>query len=169
MSKITVTKEQVLANMQDVQVQTIIEFDKPTTHVAIRMLNGFVIREATTCVDPANYDEEVGKQICLEKLEDKIWFLLGYQLQEQVHNSQDPLKATAYQMMSADYKERFKAEYNQLKIRFDRLHAMCEKWDNNELSFTPTCPREMYHEQLAEMDALLTTLQKRAELENVEL
>ena len=78
---ITVTKEDVLANMQDVIVRTVIEFDKPCTYVTVRMKNGFTLRESTTCVDPANYNEEIGKEICLRKIEDKVWFLLGYALQ----------------------------------------------------------------------------------------
>lgn len=83
MNSNSVTKEQVLANMQDVLVRTETEFGKPVTYVTVRMQNDFTLRESTTCVDPANYDEEIGKKICLEKIEDKIWFLLGYQLQEQ--------------------------------------------------------------------------------------
>ena len=83
MNNNSVTKEQVLANMQDVLVRTETEFGKPVTYMTVRMQNGFILRESTTCVDPINYDEEIGKKICLEKIEDKIWFLLGYQLQEQ--------------------------------------------------------------------------------------
>lgn len=84
MSNITITKEQVKENMQDVICSTAIEFDKPVTYVIVRMKNGFTLRESTTCVDPANYSEEIGKQICLEKIEDKVWFLLGFLLQEKV-------------------------------------------------------------------------------------
>ena len=46
------------------------------------MKNGFTLRESTTCVDPANYSEEIGKEICLKHIEDKIWLLLGYALQD---------------------------------------------------------------------------------------
>ncbi|MCP4141295.1 MAG: hypothetical protein GY755_13595 [Chloroflexi bacterium] len=80
---VTVNKEEVLANMQDVLVRTEVEFEKPCTYVTVKMKNGFTLRESTTCVDPANYSEEIGKQICLEKIEDKIWFLLGYALQSE--------------------------------------------------------------------------------------
>lgn len=82
MSNITITAEQVQRNMKDVLVRTEIEFDKPVTYVTVRMENGFTLRESTTCVDPANYNEEIGKQICLKKIEDKVWFLLGFLLQE---------------------------------------------------------------------------------------
>ncbi len=85
MNEIKVTQEQVNENMQDVIVRTETEFGKPVTYVTVRMKNGFTLRESTTCVDPANYDEEIGKQICLEKIEDKVWFLLGYALQEKLY------------------------------------------------------------------------------------
>ena len=85
--KNTVTIEQVKENMKDVLVRTLDDFGKPCTSVTVRMKNGFTIRESTTCVDPANYSEEIGKEICLEKIEDKIWFLLGYQLQEDLYRS----------------------------------------------------------------------------------
>ena len=84
----TVTIDDVKANMQDVIVRTLVDFDKPTTYVTVRMLNGFTIRESATCVDPDNYDEEIGKQICMKKLEDKVWFLLGYQLQESLYKQE---------------------------------------------------------------------------------
>jgi hypothetical protein len=87
MNKNTVTIEQVKENMQDVIVRTLQDFGKPCTYVTVRMKNGFTLRESTTCVDPANYDENIGKEICLKKIEDKIWFLLGYQLQEDLYRS----------------------------------------------------------------------------------
>lgn len=83
----TVTIEQVKENMQDVIVRTLQDFGKPCTYVTVRMKNGFTLRESTTCVDPANYDENIGKEICLKKIEDKVWFLLGYQLQEDLFRS----------------------------------------------------------------------------------
>lgn len=83
----TVTEEDVKANMQDVYCTTLIPFDKPVTFVEVRMKNGFTVRESTTCVDPANYSEEIGKEICLKRIEDKIWLLLGYALQEKLYQN----------------------------------------------------------------------------------
>ena len=83
-----VTIEDVKANMKDVLTRTVYEFGKPCTYVTVRMRNGFTLRESTTCVDPANYDEEIGKQICLEKIEDKIWMLLGYELQSKFNEQE---------------------------------------------------------------------------------
>lgn len=83
----TVTEEDVKANMQDVYCTTLKPFDKPVTFVEVRMKNGFTVRESTTCVDPNNYNEEIGKEICLKRIEDKIWLLLGYALQEKLYQN----------------------------------------------------------------------------------
>lgn len=79
------------------------------------------------------------------------------------------LKDTVDGMLSSDYKERFKAEYYQLEIRFNKLDSMIRKWDEGKLDFTPTCPREIYDNQLDFMYNYLTVLQNRAEIENIKL
>ena len=79
------------------------------------------------------------------------------------------LKDTVAGMQSADYKERFVAEYEQLAIRFGKLSVMCQKWDAGELNFTPTCPRELYTKQLEHMQGYLDILAERADIEGVEL
>lgn len=79
------------------------------------------------------------------------------------------LKDTISMMTSDDYKERFKAEYYQVKIRYEKLETMIEKWDADELNFVPTCPREIYDEQLAYMMNYMYILEHRAELEGIDL
>lgn len=79
------------------------------------------------------------------------------------------LKDTVELMQSEDYKERFKAEYWQLRIRFEKLKAMLEKWDKGELEFTPTCPRSLYDTQVEAMNAYLICLEARAAMEHVVL
>jgi hypothetical protein len=79
------------------------------------------------------------------------------------------LNDTAALMASADYKERFAAEYYQLETRCEKLQAMVEKWDKGELNFTPTCPRSTYDLQLRAMADYKAVLEIRAKLEGVEL
>ena len=55
-----------------------------TTCVRVVLVNGFEIIEASACVDPANYDEEMGKKICMERIGSRVWFLLGFLLQTAV-------------------------------------------------------------------------------------
>lgn len=56
-----------------------------TTVVYCVLRNGFTIVESSACVDPENYSEEIGKEICLGKIRDKIWELLGFMLQTAVN------------------------------------------------------------------------------------
>lgn len=79
------------------------------------------------------------------------------------------LSDTVEMMTSSDYKERFKAEYYQVKIRYDSLKAMCRKWDKGLLSFIPTCSRDTYTRQLAAMRGYLDILIERAAIEHIEL
>ena len=58
------------------------------------------------------------------------------------------LKDTVQMMQSEDYKERFKAEYLQNVIRYQKLKGMLQKWDNGELNFNPSCPRSTYNMQI---------------------
>lgn len=58
--------------------------DKVTV-VRATLRNGFELVESSACVSPENYDEELGAKICMEKIEDKVWFLLGFLLQTGVN------------------------------------------------------------------------------------
>ena len=79
------------------------------------------------------------------------------------------LTDTAELMSSSDYKDRFKAEYGQVAIRCKKLKAMLEKWDKEELNFTPTCPRSLYEFQVRTMEDYIAILQARAVIEGVAL
>lgn len=50
-----------------------------TTVLAAHFPNGFTIVESSGCIDPANYDLKVGKELCMGKIEDRLWQLLGWE------------------------------------------------------------------------------------------
>ena len=79
------------------------------------------------------------------------------------------LADTVEMMNSSDYKERFKAEYAQLVIRYYGLRNMLEKWDNGTLEFEPTCPRSTYNLQIEAMVNYIAVLEARAVMEDVDL
>ena len=56
-----------------------------TTVVRAVLRNGFEIVESSSCVSKENYSVDLGTQICMKKIKDKIWFLLGFLLQTAVH------------------------------------------------------------------------------------
>lgn len=79
------------------------------------------------------------------------------------------LPQTALGMISNDYKERFKAEYYQAKIRYDKLHAMTIKYEAGTLNFTPSCSLELLKEQKSYMGNYIRILEIRAEIEGITL
>ena len=79
------------------------------------------------------------------------------------------LKDTISLMTSEDYKERFKAEYIQIVVRYKKLKAMLDKWDNGKLDFSPTCPRSTYNIQVKAMTDYIAVLEARAVMEGIEL
>lgn len=78
-------------------------------------------------------------------------------------------KDTVDMMLSEDYKERFKAEYYQTKIRYDKLHSMLVKYDAGTLGFELTCPVSTLRIQKSHMGNYLNSLEIRAEIEGIEL
>lgn len=79
------------------------------------------------------------------------------------------LNDTCEMMNSADYKERFRAEYMQLVIRYGKLKTMLDNWDSGNLNFTPTCPRSTYNIQIRAMADYIAVLEARAVMEGVDL
>ena len=76
---------------------------------------------------------------------------------------------TVDMMSSPDFKERFKAEYYQLKIRADSLNNMLIKMLTNNLDFKPKCSFDLLNAQLRAMDLYMNYLEDRAEIEGIEL
>jgi hypothetical protein len=79
------------------------------------------------------------------------------------------LNETIEMMNSADYKDRFRAEYLQLKIRMEGLSAMLKKYKAGTLNFTPSCSYDLLNAQFKSMDLYASFLEERAEIENIDL
>ena len=67
-------------------------------------------------------------------------------------------------MTSDDYKDRFRAEYQQTKIRYDKLHKMLIKYDAGTLPFE-LVNISVLRNQAAAMGRYLYILETRAEIE----
>ena len=79
------------------------------------------------------------------------------------------LRDTVEMMNSADYKERFKAEYYQLDARIYKLTGMVSNYQMGTLDFTPSCPLAILEAQLNAMQIYAYTLRERAEIEGIKL
>lgn len=79
----TITEEYIADIMENSDFEVSTVFDKCTV-VSCRLPNGFVITESSACVSPKNYDEDMGAEICFDKIADRIWELEAYRLQQQL-------------------------------------------------------------------------------------
>lgn len=79
------------------------------------------------------------------------------------------LKDTIVMMTSSDFKERFRAEYFQLKNRIEGLSNMLDKYRHNQLDFSPKCSVKLLDGQLNAMKSYMTHLTERAKIEGVDL
>lgn len=57
------------------------QVDPKTTLLKIELKTGFVLYETSACVDPANYFDALGAEYAMKKINDKIWFAMGFILQ----------------------------------------------------------------------------------------
>jgi hypothetical protein len=79
------------------------------------------------------------------------------------------LKETFDMMTSPNYKDRFKGEYLQLRIRIKGLKTMLEKYKAGTLPFKPTCSYELLTKQLNTMELYVMCLEERAKIEDIDL
>ena len=101
--------------------------------------------------------------------------------EKSVRRSDNPLFDTVEGMLSPDYKERFRAEYIQTKIRYERLKAFNTKieaafrteCERPEVKKAPMpshdCPTDLLREQQEVMGHYLHILEIRAVIEGVDL
>lgn len=73
-----VTKEMVDRFMGPLKV---FQIDEKTTLVVTETATGFRQHEVSSCVDPKNYDEEIGKEVGRKRIEDTLWKCLGFVVQ----------------------------------------------------------------------------------------
>lgn len=85
MEPITVTQEDVDNFLNACGVQEHVFWDKELL-VSYKAANGFTISGRAACVHPDNFNLEIGRQIAKKRVEDTVWLLLGYQLQQELFN-----------------------------------------------------------------------------------
>ena len=83
------------------------------------------------------------------------------------------LKETVEKMTSTDYKERFVAEYQQTKIRYEKLKHFCDVIEASKIAKTEEpkhdCPLQLLREQQTVMGQYLHILELRSVIENIDL
>ena len=58
--------------------------DGVTTICQLILKNGFSVLGSSACVDPANFNLQMGRDIAFKNAQDKVWQLEGYLLKEEM-------------------------------------------------------------------------------------
>lgn len=53
--------------------------------IVAELPNGFTVVGESACVDPANYDEQIGFDLAVEHIKKRLWEFEGYVLQNKLH------------------------------------------------------------------------------------
>lgn len=72
-----ITQEQVDASIKSTQY-----YNFPNSTVTICLItlhNGWSVTGKSSCIDPQNFNEEIGKQVAFNDAKGKIWQFLGYE------------------------------------------------------------------------------------------
>jgi hypothetical protein len=82
--KTTVTQEEIDALLSSSTIEVEEKFGKCTI-VSVQLPNGFVVTEQSCAVDPENFVKEIGEEICLNRIKNKLWELCGFNLQQKLY------------------------------------------------------------------------------------
>lgn len=80
-----ITRDEIMDVVLNSEMKITTVFDV-TTIVAAKLPSGFVIVESSSCANPDDYDEEIGKRICIDRIVDKLWELETYRLKCDVYD-----------------------------------------------------------------------------------
>jgi hypothetical protein len=83
-----VSPERIKFLLDNAQTQEHIFWEKELV-VSYLLPNGFSIIGRGVCVDPANFDIEIGRQVAREQAENTLWQLEGYLLQQKLFGGDD--------------------------------------------------------------------------------
>ena len=74
-----VTSDSIKARIVKVDYKTIVIAGQQLMYCGIRMDNGFVVvGKPATCIDPANWRDEIGRKISYDNTFSEIWKLEAY-------------------------------------------------------------------------------------------
>lgn len=82
MTKRNLTEQDILDQIKSAEFHV---FQSKQTVCCLTLNNGFTIIGESACVDPANYDADIGNAIAHKNAVNKVWMVEGYLLQEKLY------------------------------------------------------------------------------------
>ena len=118
----SISQKMVEDFIAEVHVDTLGE---KTTVVRAVLANGFEIVESSSCVSKENYDQNLGKDICMEKIVGKVWYLLGFLLQTAVNGVSIPRTVEPVRDLEQEYQEQVSQEQGEWSEALDSSECGC--------------------------------------------
>jgi hypothetical protein len=80
----SITQKHIDALLGDSETEEHVFWEKELI-VSYKLPNGFTISGRAACVDPKNFNLEIGRTVARKNAEHQLWQLEGYLLQEQIY------------------------------------------------------------------------------------
>ena len=138
----------------------LIQYFRPTGTLTICVLtlkNGFNVTGESACVDPRNFNEQIGQDIAYRNARDKIWSLEGYHLASKIQEELEESK----RKQGLGFLGRLKNEFNELQERTEKLEAFLETENFQKLDDEN---RSLLNRQIGLMQSYRDTLSRRIEI-----
>lgn len=145
-----VTKE----DLEHLVAQSKTTFTNPAgtlTHCVITLPCGYTVTGESACVDPANYDKELGEKYALEQAVEKLWPLEGYLLANDIYRAKQP----------TSYASRMIFEQSDLREKLDKL---CDFLSKPQPSFIDDKEWELLLDQRDYMSEYFNILEIRIKI-----
>lgn len=121
--------------------------DTTITIAIITLRSGFTVTGESACVDPSNFDAEIGNKIAYDNAFEKLWQLFGFELKQRI---------------GGNFLYRLRRERDELAERYEKLSYAL---DNETIITTPE-ELSLLKEQRELMGEYLEILNKRLESKN---
>ena len=80
-----VTQEQIDSIFAQASFEVMHRIHGKQCIVVAKLPNGFTVVGESACVDPTNYDEQIGFDLAVKQIKNRLWELEGYVLQSNLH------------------------------------------------------------------------------------
>ncbi|PKH81166.1 Gp49 family protein [Psychrobacter sp. 4Bb] len=121
------------------------------THCVITLPCGYTVTGESACVDPANYNKELGEKYALEQAVDKLWPLEGYLLANDLYRAKQP----------TSFVSRMVFEQSDLNEKLEKLTKFL---DQPKPDFVEQSQWELMKDQQEAMVSYFNILEKRITL-----
>jgi hypothetical protein len=90
MSSVAMSAERITPEHIDARIKEVRYIKGPHTVTVclVKMANDYVVVGHSACVDPAQYNEQVGREMAYQHAREQLWALEGYLLAERRRGAQ---------------------------------------------------------------------------------